>query len=314
MIVSEPRPSTESRFQTRPIFVLGLQRSGTTWLANLLCQHGSCIGIQSRDHDGIHESVFFSHFSRSYGDLHVESNFKRFRQDFAQSDYFLLSKLPTSWFDEVQYRDYGSIFYDLMERVARREGATHWIEKSPHHTLHCQDIAKLFPSAKFVCLLRQSGTLIPSLMNAPWRAKSRYPMRGLQILRSCSTYTLYKKHLHDFARDNPNAIVLYYEDIIADPQHELGKLCQFLGLECQPEMLDVPFTQNSSFRSKADRSKALNSLDRLSIRACLACLQPIPRRFLYMSNRLKQWLRPEPWPDWVWRRCPLGEAPPVVRA
>lgn len=314
MIVSEPEPSTESRFQSRPIFVLGLQRSGTTWLANLLCQHESCVGIQSRDHEGIHESVFFSHFSRSYGDLKVESNFRRFARDFAKSDYFLLSKLPASWFDELQYRDYGAIFYDLMERVARREGATHWVEKSPHHTLHCQDIAQRFPDAKFVCLLRQSRTLIPSLMNAPWREKSRYPMRGLEILRSCSTYTLYKKHLHNFAKNNTNAMVLYYEDVLARPKQEMERLCQFLGLAWQPEMVDVPFEQNSSFRSKKERSKALNWLDRFSIQACLACLQPIPRRVLYMSNNLKQSLRPEPWPDWVWRRCPLGEEPPVVQA
>lgn len=313
MVSTELKPCERS-FETTPIFVLGLQRSGTTWLANLLCQHESCAGIQSDDHNGIHESVFFSHFSRSYGDLNVEKNFERFVRDFAQSDYFLLSNLSRKWFADLPHRSYGAIFYDLMERVARREGATHWVEKSPHHALYSQELSELFPNARFICLLRKPSSLIPSLLNAPWRQRIRYPLRALDILRSCVTYTLYKKHLLYFARSNPNAIVLRYEDLVAHPEDELRRLCLFLGFEYKTELLDVPYKRNSSFRSNQERSNVLSHLDRLCIQVCLTCLQLMPCRLLASANKLKQLFRPEPWPDWVWRRCPLDEDPPAIKA
>ena len=305
--------SQQASFQATPVFVLGLQRSGTTWLANLLCQHGSCFGVQSRDHGGIHESVFFSHFSRSYGDLRVEPNFRRFVRDFTQSDYFLLTGLSPSWLEGLGHRTYGAIFQDLMEHAARQRGATHWLEKSPHHTLYCHELAKLFPNAKFVCLLREPTALIPSLISAPWRQRERYPARALSILRSCMTYTLYRKHLLLFAQAHANSILLHYEDLAAKPECEIERLCQFLGLPYDPQMVDVPFLRNSSFSSKRERCDSASKLDCLCMQLGLSCVQLVPERFLYWLNKLKQRLRPEPWPEWVWRRSPLASVPPAVR-
>ena len=313
MSPAEPIAS-EKDIRTTPIFVLGLQRSGTTWLANMLCKHAACAGIQSDDHDGIHESVFFSHFSRSYGDLTDERNFQRFAHDFARSDYFLLSKLSPRWFADLQPRNYGAIFYDLMEQVAIDQGATHWVEKSPHHSLLGHELATLYPHAKFVCLIREPSALIPSLLNAPWRPKTRYPLRALMIVRSCMTYRLYSDHLNQFARTHANAMLLRYEDLHVDCESELKKLCLFLGLPYQNDMLDVQFRRNSSFRSKKERSQATSRHDRLCIATSLAVIRLVPHRLLNMANRLKQRIRPEPWPNWVWRRCPLEQEPPIVNA
>lgn len=298
--------------ETTPIFVLGLQRSGTSWVANMLCQHSRCVGIQSEDHRGIHESLFFSHFSQSYGDLSDDQRYRRFLNDFAKSDYFLLSNLPFEWLLKCRSRDYTRIFHELMEDVALREGATHWIEKSPHHSLHCEDLAKRFPNAAFVCVLREAVTLLPSLLNAPWRTASRYPWRFLTIFRSCMSYTLFSKQLKVFAKHNPNAILLHYETILENSKDEAKKLCSFLDLNYQAEMTNVPFRKNSSFQSGADRSQANSTIDRFFARIALGIFKLIPLRALQIANQIKNFIRPEPWPDWVWRRQPLEEKPPAV--
>lgn len=87
MVTAEPAS------HATPVFVLGVQRSGTTWLANILAQHSRAIAVQADDHFGIHESIFFSHFARVYGDLGDEANFERFATDFATSDYYVLTGL-----------------------------------------------------------------------------------------------------------------------------------------------------------------------------------------------------------------------------
>jgi hypothetical protein len=74
-----------------PVFVLGQHRSGTTWLANILANHHRVVAVQSDDHFGVHESIFFSHFARAYGDIADETNFRRFAADFAASDYYILT-------------------------------------------------------------------------------------------------------------------------------------------------------------------------------------------------------------------------------
>ena len=313
MVPEKPKDS-QRRLETTPIFVLGLQRSGTTWLANMLCRHASCIGIQSEDHQGIHESVYFSHFSRSYGNLSDEESYSRFVRHFSQSDFFLLSDVSPSWFSEFSDRGYATIFHGLMEHVALRGGATHWVEKSPHHSLHCYELAELYPNAKFVCILRDSKTLIPSLLSAPWRPRTPYPLRALAILRTCMTYTLYTKHLVQFAEKMPNAKLVRYEELTENTEKELTRLCDFLDLPYQAEMVDVPFKRNTSFRTNEERSICTSALDMLLVRLFLSIMWLVPHRLLYWANKLKVAIRPEPWPDWVWRRCPLGEKPPAVNA
>lgn len=313
MIGAKP-DSRCDELSTTPIFVLGLQRSGTSWVANMLCQHSRCVGIQSKDHHGIHESLFFSHFSRSYGDLSDDRRFQRFLSDFAQSDYFLLSGLPLEWLSQERSRNYAQFFHELMEEVAIRDGATHWIEKSPHHSLYSGDLARHYPNAKFICVTRDSATLMPSLLCAPWREPSKYPKRFLTIIRSCMSYVLFSKHLKAFAKQHPRAILLQYESILADPEGEANKLCAALDLPYQTAMTNVPFAKNSSFGSGSNRSKAISKTDRLLIRAALAVFATIPLPLLYVTNRLKGFIRPEPWPDWVWRRMPLKQKPPAVSA
>jgi len=243
-----------------------------------------------------------------------DSNFARFVHDFAKSDYFLLSKVSKSWLADRPHRTYGTIFQELMERVALDQGATHWVEKSPHHSLLCEDLVELYPRARFVCLTREPAALIPSLLNAPWRRKTRYPLRALSIVRSCMTYQLYRDHLERFAKRHANAILLRYEDLSADCEHELRKLCSFLGLTYNDDMLHAPFERNSSFRSTRHRATAMSLQDNLYIRKSLAMLRWAPPNLLHLANRVKLSVRPEPWPDWVWRRCPLESAPPAVSA
>src|SRR5215510_14892870 len=67
-----------------PVFVLGLERSGTTWVANMLGGHSQGVCVEAPGH-GSHSSLFFSYFARVYGDLEDDDNFRRFATDFAAS-------------------------------------------------------------------------------------------------------------------------------------------------------------------------------------------------------------------------------------
>ncbi|MEZ5911952.1 MAG: sulfotransferase [Paracoccaceae bacterium] len=74
-----------------PVFVLGIQRSGTTLAANLLAAHPEIAAVVAARHQGVHESVFFSHFARVFGPWQNNEARARAAEAFCRSDYARLA-------------------------------------------------------------------------------------------------------------------------------------------------------------------------------------------------------------------------------
>jgi hypothetical protein len=296
-----------------PIFVLGLQRSGTTWTANLLCQHRDCAGVQAPDHDGIHESIFFSHFARAYGDLTDDANYSRFLNDFGSSDYYQLSGLPVDWLKSQNLRTYPAIFRALMDEVATGKGCSFWVEKSPHHTLLCDELADCFPDAKFICLRRRAVDLVRSRLHAEDWLHTHYPGRFFKLLRSCAVYALYVRSLKRFTARNENSIVVSYEQMLEDLPGQLRRITEHVGLQFDPLMREVPYRPNSSFPRGSAPGKFQSACDRALTTVFCAVLMLVPFKMLCAAERRRARHQGEPWPTWVWRRRPLVQSPPRVR-
>jgi len=124
------------------VFILGLQRSGTTWLANMLAALPQVAAVAHESHRGVHESVFFSHFAKGFEPWDDPEQRLRFAASFAASDYYLLTEMEQEFLEDLERScsSYGEVFIALMDYLAIAEGADAWIEKSPHHTLLDADI------------------------------------------------------------------------------------------------------------------------------------------------------------------------------
>ena len=72
------------------IFVLGGQRTGTTFLANLLVSQNKILGVTHPKHWGIYESSFFSIIENRFGDLKNKINYLSFISVMSKYDYFRL--------------------------------------------------------------------------------------------------------------------------------------------------------------------------------------------------------------------------------
>ncbi|MGH6928732.1 MAG: sulfotransferase family protein [Dongiaceae bacterium] len=291
-----------------PIFVLGLQRSGTTWVANMLGAHSQVACVESEDHHGVHESVFFSHFARAYGDLGDEGNFRRFATDFAASDYYVLTGVEEGWLWRRRPASYAAAFRDLMDEMAHRRGARFWVEKSPHHTLLCRQLARDFPDARFVCVVRESLSRVRSLLWGLRRKPPSYPGRIGFLLTACAANDFYSRTLERFTLECDRSILVRYEELVRDVEGNLRRIAEFSGVPLEAAMLKPRFAPNSSFRSAQERDRALGAADRALICgfALLLRVFPLPllRRFNVWRNRRD---RPT-WPAWVWRRRDRGTA------
>jgi Sulfotransferase family len=288
----------------RPVFVLGLQRSGTTWIANLLCEHPKIAGVQAAEHRGIHESIFFSHFARAYGDLRDDDAFGRFARHLTSSDYYLLTELPEDWLERQRPTSYADAFRLLMNEVARRKRATCWIEKSPHHTLLCDALAQQFPDARFVCVTRSDVGLARSRLWAYGRTPQRYPGRLFTLARATAANALYSRVLRQFVRRCPRAILVTYEALTEDLEREMRRTATFLGQAFDRRLLRSRYGANSSFGSERARAQALGRVDRAVIRLLSAVAGITPLAWLGALERRRGRASELEWPAWCWTRMP----------
>jgi hypothetical protein len=121
----------------------------------------------------------------------------------------------------------GRAFYDEMARqyVERlgKKGVVAFGEKTPEHTGHLPRIRQMFPAAKIVVLYRDGRDVALSLTKVPWMSRDLY----VNFL-----VWLYYHRIVRRAQQSgcPNSYFARYENIVADPEKELGGILRFLGL------------------------------------------------------------------------------------
>ena len=98
-----------------PLFILGKGRSGTTWLANQMCEHSLVIGVQHESHYGIHESAFFTQVYDRYQDLTIKSNYVEFVEVMSACDYFQLAGITKEFLYSFWPTSYEKVFREAMD-------------------------------------------------------------------------------------------------------------------------------------------------------------------------------------------------------
>lgn len=285
-----------------PIFVLGIQRSGTTFAANLLAAHPAIAAVAAARHRGVHESVFFSHFARVFGDWSDEASRSAAVGAFLQSDYFVLCDLDAKVIGPGMQAapTPGAAFRLVMDALALREGAGAWIEKSPHHTLLADDIARDLPEAHFLCITRGMEDFVRSRLWSFGRRPPGYPRRALLIARACASNAFHDRYMKGLARRlGPGRVHrLTYAALKADPDLALDPLLRGLGL---PPLAGrrPAFAPNSSFADEAARKAALTGTDRALIALCTGLVGLVPQPLLQALQRRLSRRRPAEFPQWV---------------
>ncbi|MFW5953609.1 MAG: sulfotransferase, partial [Candidatus Natronoplasma sp.] len=111
-----------------PIFVLGLERNGTTWLQNILCNHPKIVGAQHQAHWGIKESYICGNILY-WGNFEDNDEFIEFLELYSSGDYFKLVEGNKEYFYQNRPEDFADFFFELMDNYAEKKNATYWITK-----------------------------------------------------------------------------------------------------------------------------------------------------------------------------------------
>lgn len=200
MIVSKSQfPSLPGdRLLTRPVFIMSSVRSGSTMLRVMLNSHSKICAP--------HE-------------LHLTSVQVNVRGGAVRGMHAI-------GLDRIQLEH---LLWDrIMHRELTREGKHILVNKTPTSVFHWRRLLECWPDARFIYLLRH-----PAATAQSWtRAKPDWPAERVE--RDVLRYMIAIEEI----RAECEGLTVRYEDITTHPQEELQRICDFLEVQPEPEMIN----------------------------------------------------------------------------
>lgn len=213
---------------TRPIFVAGSARSGTTLLQSALGAHSRIAAPPE-----IYFVTRISSLADYYGDLRDDAALARALQ--ATLDFVLLEPLHLDAGEllveaKAGSRTYGGLLATVMQHIALQWGKQRWSDKTPWQSPAAA--WELAPDAQVVHIVRDPRDVIASSMEAPWIEER--PLELARAWRRFNTTAAQQGAAAGPARYHR----VRYEDLVAGPEPVLRLVCAFLEEDFDPAMLD----------------------------------------------------------------------------
>ena len=209
----------------RRIFLVGCPRSGTTLVQSLLAAGG---GITSFTESHFFDRVFPPAPLDRWFVREPEARLAAFRTE---------NGLEGRGADEDETSAAGpaeaaAAFIALLDRTARDRDCWCWVEKTPDHLFRIPLIRRYLPEAEFVHVLREPAPTVRSLVRASrdWgkpRSELFCAVKWLVCARRSRRYL-----------GAPAHTVVFYEDLVADPEAAARSLYQALGLAWSPDIME----------------------------------------------------------------------------
>jgi len=234
-----------------PIFIMGVPRSGTTFLASSIASHSNVIALPE-----MHYVFRLMEEEMIYGSLSSEVKIGLLKEDF----YFCSMELFESDDELKLFVDGKGIkqlilaIIELYNKKYDKKTYTHWVEHSPHSHYYLHLIKYYFPNAKFIHSLRDPRAVYRSTIREPWGFKDI--ITGAKNWNVIVRDILTKEKCYD-------VYTVKYEGFVDDIEKSLKVVSVFIGVNYSPMMLtnegfrvhDYFRKERSFFGEKADSSR-----------------------------------------------------------
>jgi len=260
----------------KPIFILGMHKSGTSLLRSLFNGHSQLYTIPIESHYfqnmkyWVDNEYRFQRPEKLTRDEIVQSFCQWIHICNTSEDQFGDS-IARGLFDEQKFRDYFSSIrkdYDDKKRIEIYFEAIHYsvtgkklsnririVEKSVENTEFAEELSMLFPEARFIHIIRNPYANMVSLR------KYKSIDFGFPIMRRVIR-TFYNNYyyLYRNQRTIKNYYVLQYENLVSNPRKELQQICNFLDIKFEETLL-VPSYQGEPWEGNSTTGKQFSGID-----------------------------------------------------
>jgi hypothetical protein len=217
-----------------PVFIVGMPRSGTKLIRDLLNENQG-IGIP------VAESHFIPSFVAKYGispDFRDHEKFSDFFQTLINTSFYRFMILEGRTLNQSQLIDqitdpgWSGLIELIFRFFAPEYRSQDFIfgDKTPGYVSHMPLLKTLFPAAKFVHIIRDPRDYSLSVSKT-W-GKSKYRAASLWV-------STIMRGQRDAAEIGEDYLEIYYEELLDDPAHTVQSVCSFLGVEFTTGMTEL---------------------------------------------------------------------------
>jgi hypothetical protein len=212
------------------IFLVGMPRSGTKLLRDLLNHHEDVAIFP-------HETHFFRPLRkkfRSYGDIRNWQEFARLYSDIKDATFFRRMESKGSaisaedWYRHLQGSEFCHLLQGLFSSFSQTTGCRIVGDKTPSYITELPMLGSCFPDAKFIHIVRDPRDYALSIRKAWRKDLMRATQRWKQGIRKCR---------RDATECELEYLEVKYEELVLNPGETLRKTCEFLGISFSESML-----------------------------------------------------------------------------
>lgn len=229
-LLDETRPGTDV---SRPFFIVGAGRSGTTMLRLILAGHS-----------GLHvcpETWFIAdlaaHLPRRepLTPMELERAITLITGHYRWPDLGLSETELRRMVADLERPTLRAVIDTIYGRLARAVGKPRIGDKTPLYVRILPTLAELYPDAQFIHLLRDGRDVAMSYIDAGWWRHRCYQGDRFE-------WTAAVRAARDFASKARAGtwFELRYEELVAAPEVVVRRLCAYLGEGFEPSMIDFP--------------------------------------------------------------------------
>jgi hypothetical protein len=263
--------------QRGPIFIAGLERSGTSLLFALLASNPH-LAMTRRTN-------LWTHFYNQYGDLSIPANLDRCLGTMMR--YRRVLKLQP---DAARLRrdflagpaTYAHLFALLEQQYADRLGRPRWGDKSLNTERYADEIFAAYPGARIIHMLRDPRDRYASSLTR-WQVRRGGVGAGTaEWLASARLALRHRRRYPD------RYLVVRYETLVSQPSHTLQQVCAFVDEPYLDEMLAMRgaprLLERGSNSSYGPRDPGVISTDSIGkfrevlAPSQIACIQTLAKR------------------------------------
>ncbi len=197
------------------VFLVGCARSGTSWLQIMLASHPAIATVRETHLFDNYLGLLYQAWRNEADNLSRDG----LRGILIEDDLDRAAKvLADRVFEQI---------------VASKPGATIALEKTPMHLVYHQKIRTLYPTARFINIVRDPRAVVASLLAAshePWGTWASRDLAEMAHVWLASVHI----GLIGLAAYGNDVFQARYEDLHTTPEATLDHLWQWLGVAPQP--------------------------------------------------------------------------------